>query len=114
MTKTPKTKRGLLIATDGMMRLVDVPKTGDLKPYYNLIGTDIVERTTGMIEGWVVEIWCDEEGTYKRDNVLNLMVLSLTGRTIVRDVVIHSRSLDKIVTKLRSDGLAIEDPIDDQ
>lgn len=108
MVTTPKTKRGLLIKTDGQMRVVEVPKTGDLKPYYELINTDIVERTHGSIEGYYVEIWCDEEGCYKADNVLNIMLLSLTGRQIVRDVVVHSRSLDKIVEKLRAEGLVIE------
>ena len=109
MVTTPKTKRGLLIKTDGQMRVVEVPKTGDLKPYYELINTDIVERTHGSIEGYYVEIWCDEEGCYKADNVLNIMLLSLTGRQIVRDVVVHSRSLDKIVEKLRAEGLVVEE-----
>lgn len=105
---TRKTKRGLLIKTDGMMQLVDI-KTPGLEDYYRLIDTTIVERTHGEIEGYAVEIWCDEEGCYKRDNVLNLMLLSLTNRTIVRNVVVHSRSLDKIVTKLRAQGLVIEE-----
>lgn len=109
---TRKTKRGLLIKTDGVMRLVDI-KTPGLEDYYRLIDTNIVERTQGTIEGYAVEIWCDEEGCYKRDNVLNLMLLSLTdGRsTIVRDVVVHSRSLDKIVAKLRAQGVAIEEEV---
>ena len=106
MVSTPKTKRGLLIKTDGQISIVEVAAKG-LEPYYKLINTDIVERTQGEIEGWRVEIWCDEEGCYKRDNILNIMVFSLTGRTIVRDVVVHSRSLDKIVEKLKAQGLVI-------
>lgn len=108
MTTKPKTKRGLLIKTDGRMQLVDVAAKG-LADYYKLIDTDIVERTPGQIEGYAVEIWCDEEGCYKRDNVMNLMLFALTGRTIVRNVVVHGRSLDTIVEKLRSQGLVIED-----
>lgn len=105
-----KTKRGLLIKTDGQMALVDI-KTPGLESYYQLIGTDIVERTPATMEGFAVEIWCDEEGCFKRDNVLNLMVLSLTGRQIVRDVVVHSRSLDKIVAKLKAEGLVIDEEV---
>jgi hypothetical protein len=107
-----KTKRGLLIKTDGEMRLVEVATRG-LADYYKLIDTDIVERTPGSIEGYMVEIWCDEEGCFKADNYLNLMLLSLSGRQIVRDVVVHSRSLDKIVEKLRADGVVILEGEDD-
>ena len=109
MVSTPKTKRGLLIKTDGMMSLVDIPKTGDLKPYYQLIDTDIVERAQAEIEGRVVEIWCDEEGLFKSNAQVNVMLLGLTGRQIVGHVVLHSRSLDKIVEKLRAEGVAIEE-----
>lgn len=97
-------KQGLFIGTDGEIRevAVDVNKNG-LRDYYRLIETDIVERVTLKAFGYSVEVWCDEEGLLKR-SLYNSIAHDILDYPIVGNVVLHSRSLDKVIAGVKEVG----------
>jgi hypothetical protein len=109
-----KTKKGLLIRDDGYMAMVEIGS--GLSDYYRLIETDIVERAylTIRLNGREVsfEGWCDEEGFLHRKEV-NFFIHALFGRVIVGNVVIHGRSLAKLVSHMEDQGYTIDTEVSD-
>jgi hypothetical protein len=100
------TKPGLFIGTDGSMRRVIIEKKNGLRDYYDLIGTDIVERVSLRCQGSVFEVWCDEEGLMK-DPHINGMASRLFGYPLVGNVIAHGRKLDTLCEDLRLHGCDI-------
>lgn len=102
-------KRGLHIGTDGLIETVDID-TGDhygLLQYYNLIGTDTVERTQATAAGGRrFEIWCDENG-YMHRAAWNAIVEDVFDIVVVGDVVVHGRSLDRLIAAMQEVGYII-------
>jgi hypothetical protein len=103
-----KTKPGLFIGTDGEMRRVSIDPTRGLQDYYDLIGTDIVERVTLKAFGKSVDVWCDEEALMK-SVPMNHFARRLVHYPLVGDVVVHGRSLDGIIGALETAGYEIQE-----
>lgn len=117
-------KKGLFIGVDGEFRVVEIEKRLGLKPYYDLIETDIVERVNLLVKdshpcfkngsfGRVFELWVDEEGLFKNPTY-NVMASRLFRYDLFGGVVVHGRSLDKLISACKCTGITFTEPEDNE